>query len=135
MRVSVQPTFAQEGKMLKKLWLKVLQGGQNDSQDKSSLPRPKEILQPVGQLLVTKYKQDPDWVWNLLVVTRPSADDPGKTELRVFSSQEAAGGGVNVRDWHSLDGHQELIHYLGWLDKKTREMELTPGPAGLRRAG
>ncbi len=95
------------------------------------LPKPKDILQPIGQSLVVDHHQDPDWVWHLKTVTRPV---PGGTreEFRVFSAGMAAEQGVSIRDYTSLDGHPGLILYHGWLDKKARELEMFDSKAGTK---
>jgi hypothetical protein len=120
--------------MLKNLWHKALHRDKDPEAGQPRLPRPREIPQAVGQTLVVNHKQDPDWVWALMAVTRPSADSPDRSEFRVYSAQEAVHQGVTVRDWNSLDDHPELIQYFGWLDQRTREMELHRGAARLRRA-
>ena len=121
--------------MLKDLWQKAMHREPGEKNGEIKLPRPKEIPQPVGQALVVTHRQDPDWVWSLMAVTRPMADTPDQSEFRVYSPQEAVQKGVHVRDWRSLDDHQELIQYFGWVNKHTRQMELHRGPARLRMAG
>lgn len=121
--------------MLKEMWQKAMHRDKDGADGKTKLPRPKEIPQPVGQSLVVNHKQDPDWVWSLMAVTRPSPESPERNEFRVYAPQEAVQKGVQVKNWNSLDDHQELIQYFGWLDKQTRQMELHRGAARLRRAG
>lgn len=88
------------------------------------LSSPKDILQPVGQSLVINYKKDPDWVWSLKSVTRTYSDDPNHIEFRVYDVGETARSGLQVKNYNSLEERPELILYSGWLDKKTKHLEL-----------
>jgi hypothetical protein len=82
------------------------------------LPGPKEIPQMLGAHLVTQEKKNPDWVWKLKMVSRPT-EKKKSFYCRVFSEAEAAQAGVKVRDWHSLDDHAALILWEGYFDKET----------------
>jgi len=82
------------------------------------LPGPKGIPDLAGRHMVVEEKKDPNWVWNLKAVIRPT----GKKNAfycRVFSENQAAQAGVKVRDWSSLDEHSSLILWGGYLDKET----------------
>jgi hypothetical protein len=82
------------------------------------LPGPKGIPDLAGRHMVVEEKKDPNWVWNLKGVVRPS----GKKEAfycRVFSEAQVAQAGVNVKDWTSLDDHPDLILWEGYFDKET----------------
>lgn len=92
--------------------------------NQEKLSGPKEILQPIGQTLVISHKMEPDWVWNLKTVTRSYTDNSNLIEFRVYESSEVSVHGVSVKDFHSLDAHPELVLYNGWLNKKTKEMDL-----------
>ena len=82
------------------------------------LPGPKGIPQPVGSHMVVKEKKNPDWVWKLKGVVRPTEK---KTAFycRVFDEAQAAPAGVKVKDWSSLDEHPDLILWEGYLDEET----------------
>ena len=82
------------------------------------LPGPKSIPGPVGSYMVTKMNKEPDWVWQLKGVVLPAGEK--KTfYCRVFSDAQVAQAGLKVKDWTSLDEHQELILWEGYFDKKT----------------
>jgi hypothetical protein len=62
--------------------------------------------QSVGSHMVVNEKKNPDWVWKLKGVVRPTEK---KTAFycRVFDEAQAATAGVKVKDWSSLDEHPE----------------------------
>jgi hypothetical protein len=98
------------------------------------LSGPKEILQPVGQTLVISYKLEPDWVWGLKTVTRANDDSNKHIEFRVYDGHETSAQGIAVKNFHSLDSHPELILFSGWLDKKTKDLELVDHRAAREKA-
>ena len=81
------------------------------------LPGPKGIPELAAKYMVAEEKKDPDWVWHLKGVVRPT----GKKTFycRVFDRAQAAQAGVNVKDWTSLDEHPDLILWEGYIDKET----------------
>jgi hypothetical protein len=82
------------------------------------LPGPKGIPNLAGRHMVVEEKKDPNWVWNLKGVVRPT----GKKNAfycRVFSEGQATQAGVKVKDWSSLDEHSSLILWEGYLDTET----------------
>jgi hypothetical protein len=82
------------------------------------LPGPKGIPGPVGRHMVVQMKNDPDWVWQLQGVVRPAGEK--KTfYCRVFNQAQVAQGGVEVKDWTSLDDQPALILWEGYFDEKT----------------
>jgi hypothetical protein len=83
-----------------------------------SLPRPDEIPQSIGIYLAVKENKDPKWVWKLKGVVRPT-EKKSAFYCRLFDEAKAAKAGVNVKDWHSLDEHIDLIIWEGYFDKKT----------------
>ena len=85
------------------------------------LPGPQGVPQPVGSYLVVNEKKDPDWVWKLKVVVRPT-EQKGAFYCRVFDEAAAAQAGVKVKDWISLDEHLDLIIWEGHFDKGTRDV-------------
>jgi hypothetical protein len=72
----------------------------------------------VGAHLVVQEKKDPDWVWKLKGVNRPTE---GKKAFycRVFSEAETIQAGLKVKDWTSLDKYQDLIIWEGYCDRET----------------
>ncbi len=81
------------------------------------LPGPKDIPELVGRSLVVDEKQNPDSVWTLKGVIRPTANKH-VFYCRVFDQNKVAAAGVSVKDWRSLDGHPELILWEGHYDKE-----------------
>ena len=88
------------------------------------MSRPKDLPQPVGRHLVVDKGLDPDWVWNLKVVTCRRAEQPDIRDFRVFSPVQARELAVNVKHYRVLDDHPELILFDGWLNTKTNKLEL-----------
>lgn len=81
------------------------------------LPGPKDLPQAVGSHLVVNEKRNPDWVWKLKAVVRPT-EKKKVVHCRVFDSADAAQADVKVRDWASLDEHLDLIIWEGYFDKE-----------------
>ena len=84
------------------------------------LPKPNAIPELAGRYMVVKEQKNPDWVWKLKGVVRPT----GKKKAfycRVFSEAQVAKAGVKVTDWTSLDEHPDLILWEGYFDKETNE--------------
>lgn len=100
------------------------QAGASAEERREKLSRPMDILQPVGQSLVITYKLNPDWVWSLKTVTRSYTDAPHRVEFRAYDPQEVSTIGLAVKNFYTLDQHHDMILYSGWVDKKTKEMEL-----------
>jgi len=103
-------------------------------ENQEKLSGPKDILQPVGQSLVVAHKQEPDWAWSLKTVVRSFSNTPHHVEFRVYDPQEAMAIGLAVKNFHTLDQHPDLILYSGWLDKKTKDMELVDHRAASQQA-
>jgi hypothetical protein len=82
------------------------------------LPGPKGIPIPVATCMVVEMKKDPNWVWQLKGVVRPTGEK-GTFYCRVFSDPQVAQAGLKVKDWTSLHGHPELILWEGYFDKVT----------------
>jgi len=107
-----------------KFWNRKKAGPGTGDPPKKKLPRPKELLQPIGQHLVTVEKLDPDLVWSLFCVLRPHADNKVVSDVRVFNPGQASVHGVHVVDYSSLDNHPELILYHGWVDSHSNRFKL-----------
>ena len=88
------------------------------------LPKPKDILQPLGQHLVVQEKQDPDWVWRLKSVTR-GAKGENRMEFRVFDPETAFSRKLKVENFTSLDDHQDMVLFQGWYDKHSQQVQVT----------
>jgi hypothetical protein len=86
------------------------------------LPKPKDILQSLGQHLVVNQRQDPEWVWRLKSVTR-SAKGASVVEFRIFDPEAALSRKLRVDDYNSLDTHPDLILFQGVLDKRTHQAQ------------
>jgi hypothetical protein len=98
------------------------------------LHSPKDIPQPIGQTLVINHKKDPDWVWGLKAVTRSFSDDPNLLEFRVYDVHETSSHGVVVKNYNSLEAHPDLVLYSGWLNKKTKFLDLEEHREALGKA-
>ncbi len=90
----------------------------------AKLPKPRDILQPVGQALVVQHKEEPDWVWHLKCVTMDDTQVPGRELFRVFDHEACVDEGVIVKAYPSLDPYPQLVLYYGWVEKKSKKMEL-----------
>jgi hypothetical protein len=96
--------------------------------------KPSEINPAVGRELVTTFKEDPDWVWKLKQVQKTSAQGEHIRDFRVYDAAAAAGRGVAVRDYNSLDDHPALILYHGWVNKKNNDAQVLAGSGEQLRA-
>jgi hypothetical protein len=85
------------------------------------LPGPKDIPEHVGRYLIVTEKQNPDWVWTLKGVVRPT-DKKEAFYCRVFAEAKTAQAGVKVKDWSSMDEHLDLILWEGYFDKNTNRV-------------
>ena len=94
------------------------------NQVEEKLPRPKNIPQVIGMNLVTGFKRDPDWVWNLRAVTMVKPDEKHVTLYRVFDTAQIVAAKVDVKNYRTLDSHPELILYEGWINRKTKKFEI-----------
>ena len=88
------------------------------------LPRPKELPEHVGRHMVTKMKEDPDWVWSLKSVSRPREGARNMQDIRIFNPHEAIERQVEVKNWATLDDHRELILYFGVFDKDSGTVQI-----------
>jgi hypothetical protein len=88
------------------------------------LPGPKGIPSLVGKYLIEKKEREPNWVWRLVGVERKSAKGEQAFDIRLFIGTEAVEKRIKVKDYTSLDAHPELIHYEGWYNKESKQVEL-----------
>jgi hypothetical protein len=82
------------------------------------LTGPRKIPDLVGRYMVVEMQKEPDWVWTLKGVVRPT----GKKNAffcRVFNEAQTVGADVKVKDWTSLDEHPELVLWEGYFEKDT----------------
>ena len=84
----------------------------------SKLPKPKDLPDRIGIHLVTQLKQDPDWVWTLKGVVRPTTEKHN-FEIRIFDPEETFLSDVIVTDFNSLEDFPELILFEGYFNKNT----------------
>jgi hypothetical protein len=94
-----------------------------DGAPSADLPKPKDILQPLGQHLVVQENQNPDWVWRLKSVTRGKKGD-SLQEFRVFDPDAVFSRKVKVENFNSLDDHLDLVLFQGWYDKRTHRVQV-----------
>lgn len=88
------------------------------------LKGPTGMPELMGRHLVVAKKKDPDWVWALKAVVKPSPRGKKAFDVRVFDQAQAAQSKVKVKDWTTLDEHPELVLYEGWFDKDTMKVEV-----------
>ena len=88
---------------------------------------PRELPQPVGQYLVTREKIDPDLAWNYKCVLKPQINSRHRFDIRIFTESRCTRSNVSVKNYDSLEEHQELILYYGWYDKHSNEINITKG--------
>ncbi len=82
------------------------------------LPGPKSMPSSVGRHLVLEEKKDPNWVWNLKGVLRPT-EKKKAFYCRIFNEAQTMKAGIKVKDWTSLDDHRDLIIWEGYYDDQT----------------
>ncbi len=82
------------------------------------LPGPKGIPDLAGRYMVVEEKKDPNWVWRLKGVLRPT-EKKKAFYCRVFDEAKASQAGVKVKDWTSLDNYPDLILWEGYFDTET----------------
>lgn len=86
------------------------------------LSGPKEVPELVGRYMVLQMKKDPNWVWKELKgVVYPTADKKA-FYCRVYEASKALQASLKVKDWTSLDAHQELVTWEGYFNKETLEV-------------
>ena len=117
-----------------KIWKKKPTAEPSSLAKPEKLAGPKEIPSVLGRYLVVSLGKDPDWVWNLKVLTRPRAEGKPSFDVRVFDKAKADSKGVSVKDYRSLDPHPDLVLYEGWYNKKTNKFELKESEVTTHRA-
>ncbi len=107
-----------------KFWQKEKDREKISATGEVKLAKPRDLPQQIGMYLVTRLKLDPDWVWNLKCVMRPKADVKRVFEIKVFNPATAAGKGVSVSSFSTLDQHPDLILFHGSFNKNTGNVEM-----------
>lgn len=87
---------------------------------------PRELPQAVGQHLVVKKNEDPDYIWSLKCVMRPRAADGEVVDIRIYNPEQIFNFGIHVIDYASLDHVPESILYQGWYDKESKDVHIEP---------
>ena len=106
-----------------KFWSRGKSGDAPTAHKKAS--GPKELPQQVGQFLVVKQKEDPDYVWSLRCVMRRREDNRDVSDIRIFSPDEADQMGIRLLNYDSLEAHPNLVIYEGWYDRESKEVRLS----------
>ena len=104
-----------------KFWKKEKSSGGGSGQGAKKLPRPKDLPQEIGQYLVVDEGLDPDLVWNWKCVMHSQNGSEVIFDFRIFSEAAAAEQRIRIRDYTSLEGHDDLILYQGWINRKSRQ--------------
>ena len=105
-------------------WKRKSVEGESSNPKAKKLPGPRDIPEAVARYVIVELKQDPDRVWGLKSVVRPSSDIKDRFDVRVFDGIQAAKKKVNVVDYTTFDEHSELILYEGWYDKNSMRAHL-----------
>ena len=101
-----------------KFWKAENKNDQRTGQPSPKLPKPKDLPSPVGRHLITQLNLDPDWVWSLKGVVRPTIEKL-ISDIRIFDPKEAVIGDVVVKNFNSLDDFPEMILFEGSFNKTT----------------
>jgi len=107
-----------------KFWQREKHREKSSGTGEVKLAKPREVPERVGMYLVTKLKLDPDWVWSLKCAMRPKADEKNVFEIRIFNPATAAGKGVNVSNYNSLDPHPDMILFSGSFNKHSGSVHM-----------
>ncbi len=107
-----------------KFWQKGRHRGDPSGSGEVKLSKPRDLPERVGMYLVTQLKLDPDWVWDLKCVMRPKANEMKVFEIRIFNPATAAGKGVNVSNFNTLDQYPDLILFHGSFNKNTGSVDV-----------
>lgn len=89
--------------------------------------KPRDLHAAIGREMIVTYKNDPDWVWQLKQVQKPSEQEPKMFEFRVYDPLAATNKGIIVRDYFSLDDYPNLILYHGWVNLKNNDAHVAAG--------
>lgn len=101
-----------------KFWKTENNNDRSLDQRSAKLPKPKDLPERVGMYLVTQLNLDPDWVWSLKGVARPTTEKHN-FEIRVFDPKEVVISDLIIRDFNSLDNYPEMVLFEGAYNKNT----------------
>lgn len=107
-----------------KFWQNGKQGEKSSGAREEKLAKPKEIPERVGMHLVSKLKEDPDWVWSLKAALRPKTDEKHAFDIRIFNPADTNRAGASIANYNSLDAHPEMILFFGSFNKKTGSLQI-----------
>jgi len=88
------------------------------------LAGPKLMPGLLEKQLVSQYKVSPELARLLQVVVHRRGPAGRAFECRIFDMSEAEASGLAVKDYTSLDGHQDMVLYEGWYDEDSKQVEL-----------
>ena len=93
-------------------------------ESKTKLPRPRDLPEIIGRYLVVEMGMDPDHVWQLKAVMRPSQEPPSRRDIRIYNPEATTNSGITIHNYDSFEVYQEMILFEGWFDKKTNQLEI-----------
>lgn len=88
------------------------------------LQGPKEIPGLVQNYLMKENKMDPDLVKVFKAVVRKKEDGKKSFDIRIFDEGDVAANKIQVKDYTTLDEHQNLIVYDGSFNEESKEVKL-----------
>jgi hypothetical protein len=89
------------------------------------LSGPRSISGLVEKHLMSKYNMDADLIRILKMVVRKRPQDSSIFDYRVFDQAEADAKEMQVKDYTTLDKHDDLVLYEGWFDDDNKHIEMT----------
>lgn len=110
-----------------KFWKKTSDRSGSSGAKISRSTRPKDLPEAVGRKMVVGMKLDPDMVWALKYVSRPTEGNENTREFRLFNPDKARCDGIAVTDWSALDDWPKLILYSGSYNKRTNDIDIREG--------
>lgn len=97
---------------------------QKSVKKEEKLRGPEAIPELVQKYLVAERKMDPDLAKLLKAVMRKNTSQEGSLNIRIFDESEALAKKVKIENYTSLDDHQDLIAYEGWVDLGSKQVGL-----------
>jgi hypothetical protein len=76
-----------------------------------------ELSQAIGQQIVVRLGEDPDWVWSLKMACFNDTEAKHQLRFRIFDP--AASKGVEIKNFDSLNDHPDLVLFSGLHDKNS----------------
>lgn len=84
--------------------------------------KPQNVPKVVRKYLEEQKKVDPNRIYRMKALLRPSAKKETALDIRIYEEAEATT--LKVKDYASLDEHTDLIIYEGWFDEGAKQVEL-----------